>query len=202
LAEEGCGCFYTTEPDPDSESDSCDPTREFFNIDGVVATTADTQDATTGGRAPAVREDPRTPGNDGQVDPHLRLTKPHNLRNCESTRPSLTRIASASPNSSGLSRETNRIRTMGACMVVLERCINRSSGMRSKSRSSAASLEPARTSLEQPCCYVICPSLQTPRQDAFETRYRVCSTWRWHNKLRAQPLDVEGRPHKNVSSHP
>ena len=131
MAEEGCGCFYTTEPDPDSESDSCDPTRECFNIDGAVATTDDTQDATTGGRAPTVREDPRTPRNDGQVDPHFRMTKPCNLRNCESSRPSLTRIASSSPNSNRLSRETNRIRTTGVRVVVLERCINISSGMRS-----------------------------------------------------------------------
>ena len=69
LAEEGRGCFYTTEPDPDSESNSYDPTRECFNIDGVVATTDDTQDAATGGRAPTAREDPRRPGNDGQVNP-------------------------------------------------------------------------------------------------------------------------------------
>ena len=40
-----------------------------FHIDGAVETTDETQDAVTGGRAPATREDPRTPGNDGQVDP-------------------------------------------------------------------------------------------------------------------------------------
>jgi hypothetical protein len=69
LVEEGHGCFYTAEPDPDSEFDSYDPTRECFNIDGAVATMDDTQDATAGGQAPAAREDPRTPRNDGQVDP-------------------------------------------------------------------------------------------------------------------------------------
>jgi len=68
LAEEGRGCFYTTEPDPDSESDSYDPTRECFNIDEDVASTDDTQDAAADGRALVAREDPRTPGNDGQVN--------------------------------------------------------------------------------------------------------------------------------------
>ena len=34
LAEEGRGCFYTAKQDPDSKSDSYDPTRECFNIDG------------------------------------------------------------------------------------------------------------------------------------------------------------------------
>jgi len=69
LLEEGRGCFYTAEPDSDSETDSYDPTRECFHIDGAVETTDETQDAVAGGRAPAGREDPRTPGNDGQVDP-------------------------------------------------------------------------------------------------------------------------------------
>ena len=36
---------------------------------GAMATTDDTQDATTVARASAAREDPRTPGNDRQVDP-------------------------------------------------------------------------------------------------------------------------------------
>jgi len=69
LLEEGRGCFYATKPDSDSESDSYDPTRECFNIDGEVETTDETQDAVAGGRAPVAREDPRTPGNNGQVDP-------------------------------------------------------------------------------------------------------------------------------------
>jgi hypothetical protein len=42
LLEERRGCFYATEPDPDSESDSYDPTRDCFNIDGVVETTDET----------------------------------------------------------------------------------------------------------------------------------------------------------------
>jgi len=69
LLEEGRGCFYTAEPDSDSESDSYDPTRDCFHIDGIVETTDETQDAVAGGRAPTAREDPKTPANDGQVDP-------------------------------------------------------------------------------------------------------------------------------------
>ena len=40
-----------------------------FHIDGAVETTDETQDAVACGRAPAAREDPRAPGNHGQVDP-------------------------------------------------------------------------------------------------------------------------------------
>jgi len=69
LAEEGRGCFYAVEPDPDSESDSYDPTRECFNIDREVETLDETQDTVAGSRVPVAREDPRTPGNNGQVDP-------------------------------------------------------------------------------------------------------------------------------------
>ena len=49
LLEEGRGCFYAAEPDSGSESDSCDPTRECFHIDGAVETTDETQDAVAGG---------------------------------------------------------------------------------------------------------------------------------------------------------
>ena len=69
LLEEGRGCFYAAKPDSDSESDSYNPTRECFNIDGEVETTDKTQDAVAGGRAPLAREDPRMPGNDGQTNP-------------------------------------------------------------------------------------------------------------------------------------
>jgi len=65
LLEEGGGCFYAAKPDSDSETDSYDPTRECCHIDRAVETTDETQDAAAGGRAPAAREDPRTPGNDG-----------------------------------------------------------------------------------------------------------------------------------------
>ena len=80
LLEEGRGCFYAAEPDSDSESDIYDPTRECFNIDGEVETTDETQDAVAGGRAPVAREDPRTPGNNGQVNPRGKKTKPRNMR--------------------------------------------------------------------------------------------------------------------------
>ena len=50
--EEGRGCFYAAGPDPDSESDSYDPMRECFNIDGEVETTEETHDTVAGGRAP------------------------------------------------------------------------------------------------------------------------------------------------------
>ena len=69
LAEEWRGCFYTTEPDPDSKSDNYNPTRECFHVNGAVATTDDMEDAAAGARAPAAEGDPRTPGNDGQVEP-------------------------------------------------------------------------------------------------------------------------------------
>jgi len=75
LLEEGHGSFYAAKPDSDSKSDSYDPTRECFNIDGEVETTDETQDAVAGGRAPVAREDPRTPGNDGHVDPPLQEDK-------------------------------------------------------------------------------------------------------------------------------
>jgi len=65
LPKEGRRCFYAAKPDPDSESDSYDPTRECFNIDGEAESTDETQDAVAGGRAPVAREDPRTPGNNG-----------------------------------------------------------------------------------------------------------------------------------------
>ena len=84
LAEEGHRCFYTAEPDPDSKSDSYDPTRECFNIDGAVATTEDTEDAAASARAPTAGEDPKTPGNDGKRTHHLRTTRPRNLRSYES----------------------------------------------------------------------------------------------------------------------
>jgi len=67
--EEGRGCFYAAKPDSDSETDSYDPTRECYHIDGAVETTDETQDAAAGGRAPAAREDPRTPGDGRQVNP-------------------------------------------------------------------------------------------------------------------------------------
>ena len=49
LLEEGRGCFYAAEPDSDSETDSYDPTRECYHIDGAVETTDETRDAAAGG---------------------------------------------------------------------------------------------------------------------------------------------------------
>jgi len=49
LLEEGRRCFYAAEPDSGSESDSYDPTRECYHIDGAVKTIDETQDADTGG---------------------------------------------------------------------------------------------------------------------------------------------------------
>ena len=49
LLEEGRGCFYAAEPDSDSETDSYDPTRECYHVDGAVETTDETQDAAAGG---------------------------------------------------------------------------------------------------------------------------------------------------------
>ena len=69
LVEEGHGCFYTTKPDPDFEFDSCDPMRECFNVDRAMATTDDMEDTAATVRASVAGENPRTPGNDGQVDP-------------------------------------------------------------------------------------------------------------------------------------
>ena len=72
LVEEWRRCFYTTELDPDSESDSYDPTRECFNIDGAVATTDDLEDdnnaAAPTAPAPAAGANLRTPRNKGRGD--------------------------------------------------------------------------------------------------------------------------------------
>ena len=68
LLEEGCGCFYAAELDSDSETDSYDPTRECFHIDGTVETTDKTQDAAAGGRAPWQG---KTPGRLGVDSPYV-----------------------------------------------------------------------------------------------------------------------------------
>jgi len=147
LAELGRVCFYTAESDPNSESDSYDPTRKFFNIDEAVATTDYTQDAAASGRAPIAREDPRTPGNDGQVDPPPQDDKAAilvQLRELKAKlnedRERLTQLERA------LERDQPHPHGGGT--------LHRSSEMRSQSHSSAASLEPARTSWQRPCCCV------------------------------------------------
>ena len=95
LLEEGRGCFYTAKPDSDSESDSYDPTRECFNIDGDVETTDETQDAVTGGRAPIVREDPGRLGTMVRSTPSRKKTKPRNLRSYGSSKQNSMKITSA-----------------------------------------------------------------------------------------------------------
>ena len=196
LLEEGRGCFYTAEPDSGSESDSCDPTRECFHIDEVVETTDETQDAVAGGRAPTVREDTRTPGNDGQVDPLYKKTKPRNLRNCETSRQNLMKTVSASSCLSKSLSRTYHIHLAEVSAEELERCIDRSLGTGSQNNLSAASPERARTSWRQQCCCVTCLSPRTPKHGAFETRCRLCSRWQQFSKPRARPLDAEGQPQK------
>jgi len=75
LAEEWQGCFYTAaEPDPNSESDSYDPTRECFNIeDGAVAFEDDTTNDNGNGAAaaPAAGSNHRTLEQEGWLDPPL-----------------------------------------------------------------------------------------------------------------------------------
>ena len=66
LAEEWRGYFYTAlEPDPNSESDSYDPTREWFNVmDGAMALeddTTDDNDNNTTAATPAAGGDLWTP---------------------------------------------------------------------------------------------------------------------------------------------
>ena len=85
-------------------------------------------------------------------------------------------------------------------MDVLETYADKSLGRKSLNNSSAISLRLVITSWRQPCCYATCLNPQTPWRDAFGTRCKVCSTWRLLSKLRARPLDNEGRPQKNAPS--
>ena len=141
-----------------------------------IATTHDTQDAAAGGRAPVAREDPRTPRNNEQVDPPPQDDKAAQLAQLRELKAKLDE-----------DRE---------CLVQLERALEQDrlyphgggargrarevyrqiAEMRSQSRSLAASLERARTSWQRPCCCVTCPSPQTPKRGASETRCRLCST--------------------------
>ena len=144
--EEGRGCYYTAEPDPDCKSDSYDPTRECFNVDEAVATMDDTQDAATGARAPTVREDPRTPGNDGQVDPPPQDDKAVQLAQLRELKAKLDedRECLSQPERA---LERDQLHPHGGdTRGLLETCTDRSSGMRNLRCSLAASLEPVRTS--------------------------------------------------------
>jgi len=144
LLEEGRGCFYAAEPDSDSETDSYDPTRECYHVDRAVETTDDTQDAAAGGRAPAAREDPRTPANDGQVDPLPQEDRAAQLAQLRELKTSLTRIVSASSCLSKSSSKTFLTSLVEVSVDELERYTGKSSETQSQSSPSAVSLEQAR----------------------------------------------------------
>ena len=82
----------------------------------------------------------------------------------------------------------------------LEKCTDRSSEMGSQNSPSAVSLEQARTSWQQPCCYVTCLNPRTPKHGAFETRCKFCFKWWQLSKQRVRHLDVEERPRRSTSS--
>ena len=102
----------------------------------------------------------KTPGRLGTTirsTPLHRKIEPRKLRSYESSRQSLTRIASA------------------LFADGLEKYIGRSSETQSLSSPSAISLEQARTSWRRQCCCVICQNHQIPKHDTFEMRCRLCS---------------------------
>ena len=147
----------------------------------------------------------KTPGCLGTTDRSTHLhkkTEPCNLRSCESSRQNSTKIVSASSCSSKSLSRTYHTPLAEVSAEGLERCNDKSSGTGSQSPLSAVSLEQARTSWRQQCCCVTCPSPQTPKHDAFETRCRPCFRWCQFSRPRARPLDVEERPHKSIMSQP
>jgi len=202
LLEEGRGCFYATEPDSDSESDSYDPTRECFHIDGAVETIDETQDAVAGGRAPIAREDPRTHGNDGHVDPRLQEDRAAQLAQLRELKAKLDEDRERLVLLEQISSRTSHTRLAEVSADRLEKYIDRSSETGSLSSPSAVSLERARTSWRQQCCYAICPNCRTPMRDTSETRCRLCSKWRQFSRLRARPLDIEVPPRRSMMSQP
>jgi len=123
----------------------------------------------------------KTPGRLGMTvksTPLHKKTEPRKLRSYESSRQSLTRIASALFYLSRSSRSTCLTRLVEVSVDGLKRYIGRSSETERLSSPSAVSLGRARTSWRQQCCCAICPNHQTPKRDAFETRCRLCSKWR------------------------
>ena len=87
LAEEWRGCFYTAEPDLDSESYNYDPMRECFNIDEAVATTDDIEDndnAATAAAPAQQREQTSGPLGTSDRQTRPRTTRPHSSHNCAS----------------------------------------------------------------------------------------------------------------------
>ena len=134
--------------------------------------------------------------------PHCKKIEPHKLRNYESSRQSLTRIMSVLSCLSRSSSRTCLTRLAEVSAGELEGYTDRSLETQSQSSPSAVSLEQARTSWQRQCCCETCRSRQTPKLDAFETRYRRYSRWRQFNRPKARLLDVEGQPLKSTMSHP
>ena len=130
----------------------------------------------------------------------LRKTKPRNLRSYESSKQSLMMIASASPSSSGPSRRTHHTRMAEVHVGELKKCTGRSSETWNLNSLSAISLEQARMLWRQPCYNVTCLNPRTPKHDAFETRCKLCFRWRQLSKVKARPLDVEGRSRRSTMS--
>ena len=146
LLEEGRGCFYAAEPDSDFETDSYDPTRECFHIDGAVETTDETQMLL---RAVEPLQQGKTPGRLGMTvksTPLHKKTEPRNLRSYESSKRSSTKIASALSCLNRSSSRTSHTRLAEVSADGLEKYIDRSSETGSLSSPSAVSLERARTS--------------------------------------------------------
>ena len=174
LLEEGRGCFYAAEPDSDSESDSYDPTRECFHIDGAVETTDEKQDAVAGGRAPTAGEDPRTPGNDGQIDPPPQEDRATQLAQLRELITELDEDRERLVLLEQILEQEQPYPPGGSAADGLEKYNDISSETGSLSSPLAVSHEQARTSSPRQCCCAICPSLRTLKHDAFETKYRLC----------------------------
>jgi len=141
LLEEGRGCFYAAEPDSDFETDSYDPTRECFHIDGAVETTDETQMLL---RAVEPLQQGKTPGRLGMtvmLTPLHKKTEPRNMRSCESSRQNSTKIVSASSYPSKSLSRTCHTPLAEVPAEGLERCIDKSSQTGSQSHLSGASLE-------------------------------------------------------------
>jgi len=89
-------------------------------------------------------------------NPLHKKTEPRKLRSYESSRQSLTRIASAWSCSSKFLSRTCLTHPAEVSADELEKSIGRSSETKSLSNPSAASLEQARTSWRQQYCYETC----------------------------------------------
>lgn len=134
--------------------------------------------------------------------PLHKRTEPHKQHSYESSRQSLTRITSALFCLSKSSSRTCLTLLAEVSAEGLERCTDRSSETRSLSSSSAVSLEQARTLWQQQCRCETCQSRRTPKHDASETRYRLCSRWRQFSRPKVRLLDDEERPPKSTTSRP